>query len=133
MKKIFNFKNGFDVRHVIFGDTIEADAGNGFGISAMLCQDTGVSPDDYDCYSDRQKARWRNDEWWFGGIILSVTFHGHLLEDHAASLWGLECNLNQRGNRYLTAVANELVEEAMECARQSLDDMLENWQQLKAA
>lgn len=73
---------------------------------------------------------WRNDEWFYCGIVLRVTkwvyVEGRVGEEveissHAASLWGIECNYpahsrNKNPNSYLTTVANELLDEAIEHA-----------------
>jgi len=37
-------------------------------------------------------AAWKNDEWYYCGVILSVAIDGIVLDDHAASLWGIEAN-----------------------------------------
>lgn len=60
---------------------------------------------------------WRGDEWFYCGIVLSVAFEGVLLDDHVASLWGIEANYPDSDNAYLTDVANELLPEALEAGR----------------
>ncbi len=62
-------------------------------------------------------AAWLNDEWFYCGIILSVTIDETELTDHAASLWGIEANYPDSENAYLTEVANELLPEALEAAK----------------
>ena len=49
-------------------------------------------------------AAWKNDEWFYCGIILSVAIDGLELTDHAASLWGIEANYPDSDNAYLTEV-----------------------------
>ena len=39
-------------------------------------------------------AAWRKDEWFYCGIVLSVSLEGVILDDHAASLWGIEGELS---------------------------------------
>jgi len=56
---------------------------------------------------------WKEDEWFYCGIVLSVSFEGVVLETHAASLWGIEANYPESDNAYLTEVANELIPEAL--------------------
>lgn len=56
---------------------------------------------------------WCNDEWWWVGIVLSVSRNGVELSDHAASLWGIDANHPQGNNDYLTEIANELLPEAL--------------------
>ena len=60
---------------------------------------------------------WRKDEWFYCGIILSVAFEGILLDNYAASLWGIEANYPDSDNAYLTDVANELLSEALDAGR----------------
>jgi len=73
---------------------------------------------------------WRNDEWFWCGIVLSVSRNGVEIDDHAASLWGIECNYpvfrrGQRANSYLLEVANDLLDEALEVARVRVAKMVE--------
>jgi len=47
------------------------------------------------------------------GVILSVAIDGLTLDDHAASLWGIEANYPDSDNAYLSEAANELLSEAI--------------------
>ena len=58
-------------------------------------------------------AAWKNDEWYYCGVILAVTIGDVELTDHAASLWGIEANYPDSDNAYLSEVANELLNEAI--------------------
>lgn len=58
-------------------------------------------------------AAWKNDEWYYCGVILSVAIDGLEIIDHAASLWGIEANYPDSDNAYLAEVANELLPEAI--------------------
>ncbi|MCR9193836.1 MAG: hypothetical protein NXH88_03835 [Hyphomonas sp.] len=60
---------------------------------------------------------WRKDEWFYCGIVLSISFEGVLLDDNAVSLWGIEANYPESDNAYLTDVANELLPEALDTGR----------------
>jgi len=60
---------------------------------------------------------WRDDEWFYCGIILSVAKEGIVLDDHGASLWGVEANYPGSDNSYLTVVANELLPDALDAGR----------------
>ena len=62
-------------------------------------------------------AAWKNDEWFYCGVILSVAIEGITLDRFAASLWGIEANYPDTDNAYLTEVANELLFEAIEAAK----------------
>ncbi len=63
---------------------------------------------------------WCRDEWCFVGVVLKVSKAGVTLDPAAASLWGIESNSNDHGHDYLTEVANELLPEALENAKQIL-------------
>lgn len=71
---------------------------------------------------------WACDEWFYCGIVLSVELGDVTLDDHAASLWGVECNYpespdNPNPNAHLTEVANELMGEALSSALRSLQPL----------
>ena len=78
-------------------------------------------------------AAWKRDEWFYGGVVLSVSkrikIDGRaqrevVLSEHAASLWGIECNYPDTNNEYLTEVANELLPEALTYAREILRQLI---------
>lgn len=56
---------------------------------------------------------WCNDEWHWCGVVLSVSVDGITLDNHAASLWGLESD-DEDG---IIAEANELIDEALDVAK----------------
>ncbi|WP_017930669.1 hypothetical protein [Robiginitomaculum antarcticum] len=62
-------------------------------------------------------AAWTAGEWFFCGVILSVTIGDISLTDHAASLWGIEANFPNSDNAYLTEAANDLLGEAIIVAK----------------
>lgn len=64
---------------------------------------------------------WRRGEWFYCGIVLSVSLEGVELAPHAASLWGIEANYPETDNSYLTEVAGNLLPEALAAARAVLD------------
>lgn len=67
---------------------------------------------------------WRNDEWFYCGVSLTVERAGVELTgefDHA--LWGIECNYPGSDNSYLSGVANELLSEALDAAREKLSEL----------
>lgn len=65
---------------------------------------------------DIMRAR-RADEWFYCGIVLSVSIEGIVLDTHAASLWGIEANYPSCDNSYLTETATELLPDAMTIGR----------------
>jgi hypothetical protein len=101
--------------YVCAGDTITWKA-EGFDLTARLEHDTDTKPTDSECYSPDDIERWKDDEWFYGGLVVSVSFNGVELSDHAASLWGIDCNFGD-DNAYLSEVAQELQREALEQAR----------------
>ncbi|KCZ62556.1 hypothetical protein L53_10695 [Hyphomonas sp. L-53-1-40] len=56
---------------------------------------------------------WRKDEWFYCGVVLAIECEGVELDDHAASLWGIEANYPESDNAYLSEVADELLPEAL--------------------
>lgn len=105
------------------GDTIQWQA-EGFDLIATLVADTDTTPDDSECYSVTKIKQWKNDEWFFVGIVISVSKNDIVISDHASSLWGIECNYNKKANKYLSEVAKELESEALDCAKIEVDKIL---------
>lgn len=67
--------------------------------------------------AERVMAAWKNDEWFYCGIILSASVDGLELTDHAASLWGIGANCPDSDNAYLTETANVLLADAVKVAK----------------
>lgn len=109
--------------HTCIGDTITWTR-DGFDITATIHADQDTHPTDFDCYSDEDVRKWRDDEWFFVGVVISVSRNGVELDDHAASLWGIECNFLPSGNEYIATVAQELELEAVSAARVAQSRML---------
>lgn len=101
--------------YVCPGDTVSWSF-EGFDIVARIEFDHDTKPTDFDCYDDEQIQAWKNDDWFFGGVVLSVSRNGVDLSDRAASLWGIDCNAGEN-NDYLSEVCEELQGEAIESAR----------------
>lgn len=104
--------------YACIGDSIQWTAG-GLDLTAYLEADTDTRPEDSECYTPKQVAAWRNDEWFFVGVVVSASCGGVLVSDHAASLWGNECNFPSRRknpNAYLAEVVQELEEAAIRYA-----------------
>lgn len=80
----------------------------------------GLSRADLDAATERARTvmdAWRTDAWFYCGIVLSVAFAEVPLDDHAASLWGIEANHPGADNVFLTEIAGELLDEALDAAR----------------
>jgi hypothetical protein len=132
--------------YVCLGDSICVDIGD-YTVTARIAHDDTIDkPDERDCgfwpsldpnaagfigtgngwrnRFDEQQAKaesvmaaWKNDDWFYCGIILSVSIDETTIIDHAASLWGIEANYPDSDNSYLAQVANELLSEAMDAAK----------------
>jgi hypothetical protein len=137
------FESVFD-DYVMVGDRIYAEI-DGFSIAARIEYDQDRRIDDDDCHNpdrsvtgcnDEQQAKlmkardaWVKDEWFYCGVVLSVCKNGVSLDKHAASLWGIEanypknCSSSDRPNDYLTEVANELLDEALNRGKEFLQTL----------
>lgn len=60
---------------------------------------------------------WRKGDWFYCGVVLSISLEGVTLAEHGASLWGVEANYPGSDNTHLTEVAEELLLEALGTAR----------------
>lgn len=134
------FKAAFD-SYVCVGDTITAQIAP-FTVTARIVCDPDAHIDDDDSHNidqavtgcdDEQQRKlisarnaWFADKWFYCGIRLSVGIGGTTICEHATSLWGIEANYPGADNAYLTAAANELLDEALEFAKEKV-------QALKAA
>ncbi len=105
------------------GDMITTEI-DGWTITARIERDNDTRPDDFDCFDPEQIEAWKNDEWFYCGVVLAVEKNGVTLSKHAASLWGVECNYPGSKNEYLTEVSNELLDEAIEQGKQELNYMI---------
>ena len=76
---------------------------------------------------------WRKGDWFYCGIVLSVSVEGVQLASHAASLWGIEANYPDADNSHLTEVANELLPEAIALARETLARLVSHADPLEGA
>jgi hypothetical protein len=140
------FSSSFD-SYVCEGDTISAEI-DGFTIEARIVRDTDAHIDDDDSHNTDQnvtgcnweqqrqllnaRAAWFNDRWFYCGVVLSVSKRGVLLNKNAASLWCIDANYPRTStssdtepNAYLTQVANELIDEALQAGRATLAHLIE--------
>jgi len=102
-------------RYVCTGDTRTVEV-NGFRIVATVHHDCDSSPREFDCYTEDQIAAFDRGEWCYVGLVLSVYVDDVLLLDHAASLWGINCNGND-DNGYISECADDLLSEAIAAAK----------------
>jgi hypothetical protein len=101
---------------VCIGDRRTVEVGP-FTIAAVVHHDTETRPTDFDCYFPEQVESWNRDEWSFVGVVLSVFVDDVCVSEHAASLWGIDCNVPGSDNDYLSECADDLLLEALEAAR----------------
>jgi hypothetical protein len=106
-------------KHPCPGDAIVWRNG-GFTLTARIEFDGLTRPGEFDCYSEEDIEKWESVEWCYVGIVVSAEYKGWLLEDTAASLWGLECGLAEDSGDYLSDVAAELFAEALQVAKVEL-------------
>jgi hypothetical protein len=133
------FKQSFDA-YACDGDAIECQA-DGFDIVARIVYDDAYGIDDDDSHNVNQEVTgcndsqqvallaardaWAKSEWFYCGVVLAVAKNDVMLDKHAVSLWGIECNYPSGNNSYLTEIANELLPEAVEAGHRILAKLKE--------
>lgn len=74
--------------------------------------------DEQQAMAERVMAAWKNDEWFYVGVAVVVSYKGIALTgQYENALWRVECNYPDSDNAYLMEVANELAKEALETAK----------------
>lgn len=64
----------------VFGDRVT--------VTAALLPDYQTRPEDFDCYDQEDIRAWRDDEWQFVGVVVTVLVGESVLG--VDSLWGVE-------------------------------------------
>lgn len=103
------FQQTFD-EHACVGDLIWCEV-DGITYYAVLHHDPDTTPEDFDCYTDREITRWKNDDWFFGTVEIVAEVDGWTKKG-LAFLGGVDVNLAS-DNRYLTDIANDILPDAM--------------------
>jgi len=98
------------------GDFIEWES-EGYTIRATLHEDDFTHVNDSECYSEEQIQAWLDNEWFYVGIILSVSYNRIEIDDLAACKSGVDCNLPGGDNNYLSEWAFEMQDEVIEAAK----------------
>jgi hypothetical protein len=100
-------------KYSCIGDTVGRELPGGVYLLARIEPDYDSRPDDddFECYTEEDVQRWRDDEWSYCGIVVSVHVGEETIDKHAASLWRIELNFSDDGNSYLDEVADELSDE----------------------
>ena len=76
---------------------------------------------------------WRKGDWFYCGIVLSMSLDGVRLASHALPLWGIEVNYPETDNSCLDEVANDLLPEAIAMARETLARLAAHAANMKGA
>ena len=82
-------------------------------------------------FAEHVMQAWRDGEWFYGGVAVTVEREGVQLTDwYDHAVWGLECNYPERNKRhrpnvYLAEAASELIEEALDAARDKIEELRE--------
>ena len=108
------------------GDTVEFSKGN-YRIVAKVENDGDYNIDDDDSHNPDQsvtgcddeeqikllaaREAWNRDEWGYCGIVLSLWLGKIEVNDHIASLWGIELGYPGSDNAYLNEVSETLARE----------------------
>lgn len=111
-------------KYVCVGDYITWQK-DGFTFTATIHDDLDTTTDDTGCYSEKKMQAWKEHAWFFCGIVISAEKNGVKLSDNAASLWGIECNYNKKGNAYLRTVCMELQDDALIEAKIQVQKIIE--------
>ncbi len=109
--------------YVCPGDSVTFGHGK-FAFNVRLEFDDISTPYDFDCYNESDIERWKNDEWFYGGLVVSVWYNEIQLSHNITSLWGIECNFDEN-NSFLTEQAGELIEEVKGEAKELLKNIRE--------
>ncbi len=115
-----HYRTGKFDSYVCTGDTATIEEGV-FEIRATIYADEDAHPDDWE-YAPEYCEAWQRGEWFFCGVSLSLWLGEVCVEKHAASLWGVACNLVD--NSHLNEVVQELLPEAREAAKEKREYML---------
>ncbi len=116
--------------YVCEGDTIAFEK-RGYALTARVEHDPDSHIDDDDMHNPDQavtgcndeqhkellaaRQAWLDDAWFYCGVVVEARLHGVLLGE--SSLWGIEANYMEEGNKYLTELAlGDLADEAVAVA-----------------
>lgn len=109
------FTTPFSRFGVVAGDFIVCFV-DGTKFTARIEYDIDPLPDDFDGYSEQRLASWKRDEWCYVGVVIRAERGGIELDDHIASLWGIE---SDSPPEYFLEVANDLLREAIPHANEA--------------
>lgn len=132
MTKAYPQKSKYGIPHfdsfACIGDSVSwvPSRGNpaGLKLTATLVDYVVSTPADFECYSKKKVKEWQNGLWRYVGVVLSVSRNGITLDDHAASLWGIECNYNARSNLHFAQLCKDLEHEALEMGNEVMAKLI---------
>ena len=110
-------------RFALVGDSIKWKKA-GFTITATLHADSDSKPEDSECYDEDDILLFNLDQWFYVGIVLSVSRNDVMILDNASSIWGVECNFPGNDNSYLADCALDLEDEAIKAAEVQREVMI---------
>lgn len=93
-------------------------------LTARIECDEDTHPCDVECCSAQKIKQWLDSEWQYVGIVISVSRNGITLDNHAASLWGIECNYNSKSNLYFAQVCKDLEQDALGMGHKAIQRLL---------
>lgn len=96
-----------------------------YSVTARIVDDLETRPDWFDCYDPEHVRAWSRGDWYFAGVVLSVHVGEYLLDDNAASLWGIDCNFPGGDNDHFREIANDLLPVALEQADKRRAELIE--------
>jgi hypothetical protein len=68
---------------------------------------------------------WCRDEWGYCSVVLTISEDGDEIDDHAASVVGVDVNHPNGDNGYLTEVANELLSQVSDTVKDMAQDRVD--------
>jgi len=118
------FTQTFREKYAADGHSIACTV-NGFDCIATLHHDSDTTPQECGMPDDAVQS-WNNGEWQYVGVAVTIYKNGiRLTGDYDNALWGVECNYPDSDNSYLRDVANELLSEAIEQAKNVIATLCE--------
>ena len=94
-----------------------------FLLTATINQDKDTKPED--CYHEDDILLFNLDQWFYCGVVISIEKQGIMIDENAASLWGIAVNYPGASNEYLSEVAQELENKAITAGKAEMQRMIQ--------
>ena len=98
---------------------------DGLLLTATIKGDDYSKPQDFESDLPEVVQAWKNDDWFYCGIVVSVEKQGIMIDENAASLWGIAVNYPGASNEYLSEVAQDLESEALTAGKAEMQRMIQ--------